>query len=125
MPRKSVLAIGVDPAFADLTTLPGLTAEMVRNHIEVQLERLRSAGFDVESCLIDLGEKAEAMTAAALRRRSFDCIVIGAGLREPAEQLLLFEMVINLVHALAPDARICFNRNPADPIDAVQRWLEP
>ena len=25
------------------------------------------------------------------------------------------------MHALAPDARICFNRNPADTLDAVQR----
>ena len=61
---------------------------------------------------------------AALRGRSFDCVVIGAGLREPTERLLLFEMILNLVHALAPEARICFNRNPADTLDAVRRWME-
>ena len=49
----------------------------------------------------------------------------GAGLREPAAHLLLFEMVVNLVHALAPNARICFNRNPADTLDAVLRRIEP
>jgi hypothetical protein len=125
MGRKSVLAIGIDPVFADFTTLPGLTPELVRHYIDVELERVRAAGFDVVSCLVDLGETAEATTAAALRTRSFDCVVIGAGLREPAERLLLFEMVLNLVHALAPDARICFNRNPADTLDAVQRWVEP
>jgi hypothetical protein len=125
MGRKSALAIGIDPVFADFTTLPGLTPELVRHYIAVELERVRAAGFDVVSCLVDLGETAEATTAAALRTRSFDCVVIGAGLREPAERLLLFEMVLNLVHALAPDARICFNRNPADTLDAVQRWVEP
>lgn len=125
MRRKSVLAIGIDPVFADFATLPGLTPELVRHYIDVELERVRTAGFDVVSCLVDLGETAEAATAAALRARSFDCVVIGAGLREPAERLLLFEMVLNLVHALAPDARICFNRNPADTLDAVQRWVEP
>ena len=124
MGRKSVLAIGIDPVFADFTTLPGLTPELVRHYIDAELERVRSAGFDVESCLIDLGETAENETATVLRSRSFDCVVIGAGLREPAERLLLFEMVLNLVHALAPDARICFNRNPADTLDAVQRWAE-
>jgi len=125
MRRKSVLAIGIDPVFADFTTLPGLTPELVRHYIDAELKRVRAAGFDVEGCLVDLGETAQATTAAALRARPFDCVVIGAGLREPAEQLLLFEMVLNLVHALAPDARICFNRNPADTLDAVQRWVEP
>lgn len=124
MPGKSVLAIGIDPAFVDFTTLPGLTPEMVRAHIGAELERVRAAGFHVQDCLIDLGETAEAMIAAALTRTSFDCVLIGAGLREPAGHLLLFEMAINLVHRLAPDAGICFNRNPADTLDAVQRRLE-
>jgi hypothetical protein len=37
----------------------------------------------------------------------------------------LFETIINLVHALAPEARICFNTTPADTAEAVQRWIEP
>lgn len=125
MGQKSVLAIGIDPLFADFTNLPGLTPELVRHHIDAELARVRAAGFDVQSCLIDLGDTAEKVTAAALRARRFDIVAIGAGLREPAKHLLLFEMIINLVHALAPDARICFNRNPADTLDAVQRWSEP
>jgi hypothetical protein len=75
--------------------------------------------------LIDLGETAEAVTTQALRSRRFDCVVIGAGLREPAPQLLLFERIINLVHALAPEAKICFNTTPADTAAAVQRWIAP
>jgi hypothetical protein len=55
--------------------------------------------------------------------RHFDCVVIGAGLREPAPRLLLFEKIINLVHSLAPQARICFNTTPADTADAVRRWI--
>jgi hypothetical protein len=43
--------------------------------------------------------------------------------RGPPERLLLFETVLNLVHALVPDARIGFNTNPAD--TAVRRWVEP
>ena len=123
MTKKSVLAIGIDPAFADFTTLPGLTPELVRHHIEAQLDQVRAAGFDVESCLIDLGETAEAVVAAALQAKPFDCVMIGAGLREPAPRLLLFETIINSVHSLAPGACICFNRNPADTLDAVQRWV--
>ncbi len=51
--------------------------------------------------------------------------MIGAGLREPRERLLLFEKMLNLVHSLAPQARICFNTTPADTAEAVQRWVDP
>ena len=125
MAKKSVLAIGIDPASADFTAFPTFTPELIRNYIDAQIERLRALGYHAESCLIDLGQTAEQVTAAALRSRSFDCVVIGAGLREPAPRLLLFEKVINLLHTLAPAARICFNTNPADTAEAVQRWSGP
>jgi hypothetical protein len=125
MTKKSVLAIGIDPAFADFATFPNLTPELIRSYIDAQIEQLRVLGYDVESCLIDLGETAERVAAAALRSKSFDCVVIGAGLRQPAPQLLLFEKIINLVHTLAPAARICFNTDPADTAQAVQRWIGP
>ncbi len=104
---------------------PGLTAELVSRYIETQIERLSTLGFEVQSCLIDLGDTAEAVAATALRSRKFDCVVIGAGLREPVPRLLLFEKIINLVHVFAPEARICFNTTPADTAEAVRRWVEP
>jgi hypothetical protein len=121
MTTKRVLAIGIDPAFADFATLPNLTADLIRSYIDAQIEPLRALGYDVESCLIDPGETAEQVATAALKSKSFDRVVIGAGLRQPAPRLLLFEKIINLVHTLAPAARICFNRNPADTAEAVQR----
>jgi hypothetical protein len=63
--------------------------------------------------------------ATALRSSHFDCVVIGAGLRLPPERLLLFEKILNLVHVLAPAARICFNTTPADTAEAVRRWIDP
>jgi len=77
----------------------------------------------MDSCLIDRGETAEAVVEKALRARSYDCIVIGAGLREPAEFLLLFEKIVNLVHRLAPNSKIAFNTTPADTAEAAQRWI--
>jgi hypothetical protein len=59
----------------------------------------------------------------ALRAKRYDCVMIGAALRLPPERLLLFEKVLNLVHALAPGARICFSTNPSDTSDAMQRWV--
>jgi hypothetical protein len=119
---KSVLALGLDPAFVDLSQMPGITPELVLRFIEAQLDRLRDEGYDVDPCLVDLGETAEAVTEAHLAAREFDCVMIGAGLRaEP--QLLLFEKLLNLVHARAPQAKICFNSTPADTTEAVKRWV--
>ena len=122
---KRVLAIGVEPGQADYSAFPQLTPELVRDYIEAQPVRLADLGYEVTSCLIDLDETAEASVAAALREATFDCIVIGAGLRKPRERLLLFEKVLNLVHRMAPHAAICFNTTPADTAEAVQRWAEP
>jgi len=123
MLNKSVLAIGLEPAFADVSGSPHLTPELIRTYIDTQIERLRTLGYDAESCLIDLGETAETKVAAALTEKPFDCVAIGAGLRVPPERLPLFEKIINLVHTHAPNARICFNTTPADTAEAVRRWI--
>jgi len=125
MAKKNVLAIGIDPALVDFAAMPQFTPEMFRSYIDAQIERVRGMGYDVTSCLIDLGDTAEAVTAEALKPGNFDCVLIGAGLRQPPERLLLFEKIINLIHRLAPTASICFNTTPADTAEAVQRWVAP
>ena len=125
MTKKKVLAIGIDPSFLDYSAMRQFTPELFRHHIDAQIDRLRDAGYDVTTCLIDFGDTAEAITAAALGKESFDGVLIGAGLRQPGERLLLFEKILNLVHRLAPTACICFNTKPADTLEAVQRWIEP
>lgn len=123
--RKKVLAIGIDPAFIDFNTMPQFSLEMFRSYIDSEIERVRALGYDVESCLIDLGDTAEAVTTRALQSGEFDCVLIGAGLRQPRERLLLFERILNLIHRHAPGASICFNTTPADSAEAVRRWITP
>jgi hypothetical protein len=123
MTSKSILAVGIDPGFADLSAHPELSVDLVRAYIDQQLNRVRELGHRVDSCLVDWGETAEATVEAALASRRYDCIVVGAGLREPREFLLLFEKIINLIHQRAPDSRIAFNTTPADTAEAVQRWI--
>jgi hypothetical protein len=117
----TVLALGLDPALVEMGH-PELTPAMVRAFIEMQLEKLRALGYAVQSCLVDLGDTAEAVTSDYLRAQPFDCVLIGAGLRD-SKQLLLFEKLINIVHTHAPQAKICFNTTPADTVEAVQRWV--
>jgi hypothetical protein len=125
MTPTTVLAIGFDPRFADLGTMPQFTPELIRATIEAEIGRVRKLGFEVKTCLIAPGEAGEAEIEAALRGGRFACIVIGAGLRQPAEHLVLFEKIVNLAHRLAPDASIAFNSRPADTAEAIQRWVTP
>jgi DNA-binding LacI/PurR family transcriptional regulator len=124
MAKKKVLAIGIDPSFLDFSAMRQFTPEQFRQHIEAQVERVRATGYEVTLCLIDLGDTAEAVTAAMLKQHTFDGVLIGAGLRQPGERLLLFEKIVNLVHRLAPAASICFNSTPADTLEALQRWIK-
>jgi hypothetical protein len=124
MTSTAVLALGLDPRFADFNAMPQLTPELIRAYIDAEIARVRKLGFEVETRLIAPGE-AETEIEAALRARRFACVVIGAGLREPPQHLLLFEKVLNLVHHLAPDASIVFNSTPADTAEAVLRWVRP
>ena len=119
---RRVLALGLDPVYAGLEETPQLTTAMIRTFIDSQLERVRSLGYEVESCLVDLGETAEAVLSRHLQSGAFDCVMIGAGLRSD-QHLLLFERLINIIHARAPGAKLCFNTNPADTAQAVQRWI--
>jgi hypothetical protein len=123
MASKCVLAIGLDPHCADLSAFPGITAELVAAYVDEQIARVRSLGFEIDSCLVDRGATAERVVETALREKTYDCVLFGAGLREPPDLLLLFEAILNLVHRLAPESRIAFNTSPEDTLDAVRRSL--
>jgi hypothetical protein len=58
-----------------------------------------------------------------LKQKRFDCILIGAGVRAIAGNLILFEKLLNVVHAHAPQAKLCFNTKPTDTAEAVRRCL--
>ena len=119
---KRVLALGLDPKFSDLTKMKGLTPDVIRSFIDEQIERVRSFGYEVKSCLVDTGATAELVLARLLEAEQFDCVVIGAGLRD-SDRLLLFERLLNVVHEKAGSARVCFNTTPADTAEAVRRWV--
>jgi hypothetical protein len=120
MPKR-VLAIGLEASAADYTKLGGLTPEVVRAYLAQQLQRVRDAGYELTECLVDPGT-AEAAVARAAQSQVFDCVVFGAGVRD-GEQLVLFERLLNLVHTNQANAKLCFNSNPADTLEAVRRWV--
>ncbi len=126
--KKSVLVIGVQPALMDFSdpdyaAYPGMNAAKVLAGLKASESSLTDRGYDVQMCLTDFGETAEAVVRDQLEQKRFDCIVIGAGIRTIAGNFLLFEKLINVVHAHAPQAKLCFNTGPTDTVEAVQRWF--
>ena len=70
---------GLDPAVVDFNALPGMSSDLVKAFIESQLERVRQNGYEIVSCLVDLGGTAKVVTLEKLNQNSFDCVLIGAG----------------------------------------------
>jgi hypothetical protein len=116
-----VLVIGLDPY-----RVPGpWNPKPVADAIEIGLTALADRGFNAEACLVGLdgSDDVEARVTAALQSRSWDCVVVGGGIRTPEEQLELFESIINLISRYAPQAAIAFNHTPHDLADAAARSL--
>lgn len=122
---KNILLIGLDPKHVDYSSFPNLDEQKLSAGLKAQEERLNSLGYQAEWCLVDRGETAEAVLLKRLAAKSFDCILIGAGVRAQPAHFLLFEKLINLVHVHAPRSMLCFNTKPDDTVEAVQRWVNP
>jgi hypothetical protein len=124
--KARVLLVGLEPDIVDYSKspVPGLTAAKVRAAVEADSAKLESLGYSVKSLYVDDGKTAEAALTKALASGGFDCIMIGAGLRIVPPYFLLFEKLINIIHRHASTStKLCFNTNPADTADAVQRWV--
>ena len=121
-----ILLLGYDPDavdFSDPALPPGMTAEKIRGGIEVALQRFAERGWEADVGLIRPDDTAGPAVERQLASTSYDCIVIGAGVRLPPQRLAQFEAVINAVHKAAPRAAIAFNTRPEDSADAAARCL--
>ena len=121
--KKRVLLIGLEPTVVDYTRFPGLNAGKVLAALKADEANLNTMGYDAQLCFVDLGETAETTVVQKLSEGTFDCVLIGAGIRTVPEHSSLFEQLINVVHQYAPSAKLCFNTNPSDTAKAVQRWV--
>ena len=121
-----VLMVGYDPEtvdFSDPALPPGMTAEKIHAGIAVAVKQFADRGWEVDLCYIRPDETAGPMVERQLASASYDCVVIGGGVRLPPRRLAIFEAVINAVHKAAPGAAIAFNTRPDDSADAAARWL--
>jgi hypothetical protein len=100
-----------------------LNADKIRAGLKADQNKLSDLGYDTDICLTDDGETAESVVARQLQSKRYDCILIGAGIRTLGKYFTLFEKLINVVHSNAPQAKLCFNTQPSDSAEAVQRWV--
>ena len=121
-----ILLLGYDPEtvdYSDPALPPGMTAEKVHASIAVAVKQFTERGWESDLCFIRPDETAGPTVERQLRSTSYDCVVIGAGVRLPPRRFAIFEAVINAVHKAAPDATIAFNTRPDDSADAAARAL--
>jgi len=79
-----VLVIGLDPY-----RVPGpWNPKPVADAIALGMTALAERGFHAEACLVGLdgSDDIEARVTVALQARSWDCVVVGGGIRTPEEQ---------------------------------------
>jgi len=125
---RGVLIIGLDPTLVDFSdpayaAFPGMDAGKVRAALNADKATLVALGYNAELCLTDFGETAGAVVEEQLKCKSYDCVLIGAGVRTVPRHFALFERLINVVHERAPGAKLCFNTRPDDTAEAVKRWI--
>jgi hypothetical protein len=121
-----VLLVGYDPEtvdFSDPALLPGMSVEKIRAGIAVALKQFTERGWEADVGYIRPDETAGPTVERQLAAKTYDCVVIGAGVRLPPRRLAIFEAVINAIHKVAPGATIAFNTRPEDSADAAARWL--
>jgi hypothetical protein len=121
-----VLFVGQLPEtvdFSDPALPPGFDANKINAAIAIGLAKLKERGWQADLCMIAPDETAGPVLEQQLASATYDCVVIGGGLRLPPKGLILFEQVVNAVHRAAPQASIAFNTRPEDTAEAAARWL--
>jgi hypothetical protein len=124
MPR--ILVIGYAPDAVDFTdpaVPPGLDEATVAEGIKRDVQLMHDRGWEAEHLPIRLDGSLRGDIADRLARDSFDCIVIGAGVRMTTKHVAEFEQVIDAVRQSAPQTPIAFNSSPDSSGDAAARWL--
>jgi hypothetical protein len=121
-----VLFVGQRPEtvdFSDPAIPPGFSAEKIHAGIAIGMSKMAERGWQADLCLIPPDKTAALVLERQLATTTYDCVVIGGGIRLPPKSLPLLETIVNTVHKAAPNASIAFNTRPEDTAEAAARWL--
>jgi hypothetical protein len=105
-----VVLVGYDPEtvdFSDPALPPGMNAEKIHAGIEVTRQQFAERGWEADVVLIRPVETAGPTIESRLASKSYDCVVIGAGVRLPPRRVAVFEAVISAVQQRCPKRGDC------------------
>lgn len=120
---KRLLLVTFDPELVHRGDGPGPSLEQIKAAGQKVEAALQDLGLELTNCRIDRGETAESVLSQALSQGSFDCVLIGAGIRLLPEHTVLFEKLVNVVHRQAPGAKFAFNATRDNAPEAALRVM--
>lgn len=119
--QRSILIIGIDPDVIDHTPPdnlpPGATAEYVKGGLHIAQDAFKRRGDKLDLCMIRLDGTADDSIKAQLEQKSYDCVIIGGGIRLPPGQPSL---VRNRGKCSAPFGTILRHRLQLEPARCSQ-----
>ncbi|TDO14689.1 hypothetical protein EV580_2823 [Mycobacterium sp. BK086] len=123
----TAIQIGLDPdvidfASPDFAQFRGLSKDALRAANDENVASLRTAGYQVDNCLIEFGEAGAEKARRWLDAKRYDAVLIGAGVRLVANNTLLFESILNAAHVSQPGCRFVFNQAAKATPDDIRRW---
>ena len=86
--------------------------------------KMAERGWQADPCMIAPDEAGRRAREKLHASTTYDCVVVGAGIRLPPKSLWLLETVVNAIHKAAPNTPIAFNTRPEDTAEAAARWLK-
>lgn len=124
-PGPVVVYIGIEWSLLPDSFSPERKRE-IQAGVDRAMTELLALGYDATWCGVGMDpEAAVLLVRQTLQARPAACVLLGAGLRKTDEALILFERILNEVHAACPGAALCFNTTPGDSAAAVRRWVSP
>jgi len=85
-----VLLVGLKPEavdYSDPALPPGMNAKKIQAAIDLGLRQMTDRGWQAEACLIEHDATAGPAVEVRLSATTYDCVVIGAGVRLPPKSL--------------------------------------
>jgi hypothetical protein len=121
--QQRVVLIGWHPDAVDYAKYPQLNPANLHAALENDRKKIEQLEHHAELHFLKDAHSAAPSVADYLRANAVNVVLVGAGVRLDPDSFLVFERVINAVHRHAPQARICFNTNPNDTAQAVERCI--
>ena len=121
-----ILVIGYSPDavdFSDPLVPEGMTAEKVARGLEADERKMEERGWQGDHLLISSDGPTRTAILDRLVGDTFDCVVVGGGIRVTSLHVGVLEDVVNAVREGAPGTPIAFNEGPDNSADAAARVI--